>query len=111
VQYTFAQVERVRGLRFVFDSDLNRPEKNQPSGYPLHPSPANVPVTMTRAFRVEAQDEGGDWTTIARVDDNHQRLVQIEVDVHAGAIRFFPETTWGADTIHVFAWEVTDQPT
>jgi hypothetical protein len=107
VQYTFDGPQRVRGLRFVFDSDLNRPDKNMPCSYPLHAEPVPVPRTMTRAFRVEALEAGGQWATVVRVEDNYQRLVRIETDVQASAIRLIPEATWGAGRAHLFAWDVS----
>jgi hypothetical protein len=106
VQYTFDGVRHVRKLRLVFDSDLNRPEKNQPANYPLHAEPVGVPVTMTRAFRIEALGENGQWTVVAREGRNYQRLVRIEIDVRSSAIRFIPEATWGEKRVHVFAWDV-----
>jgi hypothetical protein len=106
VQYTFEGVTRVRGMRFVFDSDLNRPEKNMPSSYPLHIEPVGVPETLVRAFRVEAQDENGEWRAVLREESNHQRLVQLDLNVWARAVRFIPEATWGAERAHLFAWDV-----
>ena len=106
VQYAFQDVERVRRLRFVFDSDLNRTEKNQPAYYPLNMPHVGVPEPMTRAFRVEAQDENGDWHVIAREANNYQRFVKMDVDVRTRAIRLVPEATWGAARAHVFAWDV-----
>jgi hypothetical protein len=61
---------------------------------------------MTRAFRVEALAEDGEWQVIAREENNYQRLVRIETDVRARAVRFIPEATWGAESVHVFAWDV-----
>jgi hypothetical protein len=110
VQVAFDSPRHVRRLRFVFDSDLNRPEKSTPHCYPLRAEPVGVPETMTRAFRVEALDEalieGGRWRVIAREENNYQRLVRLEVDVQTSALRFVPEGTWGAERVHVFAWDV-----
>ena len=106
VQYTFDGPRRVRGLRFVFDSDLNRREKNMPHYYPFPIEPVGVPETMTRAFRAEALGEDGGWHVVARVENNYQRLVRLDVDVQASAIRFVPEGTWGAERAHLFAWDV-----
>ena len=61
---------------------------------------------MVRAFRIEAQDKEGDWHVIAHEENNYQRLVQIETNVQAQALRLVPETTWGADQVHIFAWDV-----
>jgi hypothetical protein len=106
VQYTFDGPRRVRGLRFVFDSDLNRREKNMPHYYPFPIEPVGVPETMTCAFRAEALGEDGGWHVVARVENNYQRLVRLDVDVQASAIRFVPEGTWGAERAHLFAWDV-----
>jgi hypothetical protein len=106
VQYTFDRPERVRKLRFVFDSDLNRIEKNMPCNYPLHAEPVTVPRTLVRAFRVEALDAGGVWAPVFHERGNYQRLVRVETDFVAKAVRFVPETTWGADRAHLFSWDV-----
>ena len=106
IEYRFDAPERVRQLRFVFDSDLNRPEKATLANYPLHIEPVGVPQTLVRAFRVEAEDNDGTWHTVARMDNNYQRLVRLDIDATTRAIRFVPESTWGAEQVHVFAWDI-----
>jgi hypothetical protein len=106
VQYAFAGPQRVRKLRFVFDSDLNRPEKNQYANRPLDMQPVGVPQAMTRAFRIEALGNDDTWTPIVHEENNYQRLVRIEIDVCTTALRFIPESTWGAERVHLFAWDV-----
>ena len=115
VEYTFEKSEKISQLRFVFDSDLNRIEKvngherkahNMPCNYPLDRAPLKVPECMTRAFRIEAKDENGEWKTVLRVDNNYQRLVRLNVDLRTTAIRFIPEATWGSQKVHVFSWDV-----
>ncbi|AUS98581.1 hypothetical protein CDQ84_11160 [Clostridium thermosuccinogenes] len=115
VQYTFKQSEKIREIRFVFDSDLNRTEKvynkvqkahNMPCNYPLDSEPLKVPESMTRAFRIEAKDKNGQWKTVLKVDNNYQRLVKLKVNIETTAIRFIPEATWGAERVHVFSWDV-----
>lgn len=106
IQYEFDGPKKIHELRFIFDSDLNRPIHNMPCNYPLHDEPFHVPYTMIRAFRVEIQDKDGTWHMIEHIEDNYQRLVRLHVDAEAKAIRFIPEATWGADKAHVFAWDV-----
>jgi hypothetical protein len=106
VEYRFTAPKRVRKLRFVFDSDLNRPEKATLANYPLHIEPVSVPQTLVSAFRVEAEDDDRTWHTVAHVENNYQRLVRLEIDVTTCAIRFVPESTWGAEQVHVFTWDV-----
>ncbi len=106
VQYSFAAPQPVRSLRWVFDSDLNRHGRNAVSNYPLNMEPQRVPGTMIRRFRVEALDETGTWRVIARCENNYQRLVRLQTDVVARAVRFIPEATWGSPQAHLFAWDV-----
>jgi hypothetical protein len=106
IQYAWNAPVHVGKLRFAFDSDLNRPEHNMTCRYPLHAEPVGVPQTMVRAFRIEAQDAHGAWATAARVENNYQRLVRLDVNVETCALRFVPEATWGSDEVHVFAWDV-----
>lgn len=106
VQYTFDGCQRVRELRFVFDNDLNRPETTMLCKYLLHSEPVGVPKTITRAFRIEALDGEGNWAVVVRKDNNYQRLVRLPVDIETRAIRLIPETTWGSEVAHLFAWTV-----
>ncbi len=106
VEYRFTVARQIQRLRFTFDSDLNRPEKNQPSCYPLEMPSYGVPSTMTRDFRIEALDDAGEWTVVAQVTNNYQRLVRLATEVTTTAIRVIPEATWGAPDVHVFAWDI-----
>jgi len=106
VEYAFPRPVRIRRLRFVFDSDLNRPELNIPSNHPWPPESIAPPRTLIRSFRIEIRDASGAWRLARRVDDNHQRLVRIDLNLRTAAVRWIPETTWGAPDNHLFAWEV-----
>jgi len=106
VQYSFDNPERICEFRFVFDSDLNRREKNMASNYPLNMEPITTPKTMLRAFRVEALGENETWEVVVREENNYQRLVKLETDIQTRAVRFIPEATWGDERVHVFAWDV-----
>ena len=108
VEYRFAEPTRVRGLRFVFDSDLSRDraDHRMRSNYALDDAPVPVSPTITRAYRIEVQDADGQWHTLISELDNHQRLVRYDIDVVARALQFVPEGTWGAPAAHVFAWDV-----
>ena len=109
VLYNFNGLQRVRRLRFVFDSDLNRPGETMPFHYPLEIEPTGVPQTLIRSFRVEVLDEAGNWQVITRQDNNHQRLVCMDCDVQTRALRFIPESSWGARLAHLFAWDIDDK--
>ena len=117
IEYHFKEAREIRQARIVFDSDLNRKgqgvnsgyvEKNSLSNYPLSQPARTVPKTMTKAFRLEIRDAAdGTWRPIARQDENHQRLVRIPLQGRTRGVRLIPESTWGAETIRIFAFEIS----
>ena len=109
VQYRFDGPRRLRRLRMVFDSDLNRPQGDMGHYRPLHIEARGVPETLLRAFRIEVLDQKNQWRVIERVENNYQRLVRMVIDAESSAIRFMPEATWGAAQVSLFAWDVDGQ--
>ncbi len=106
IEYKFDKQRNINSMRFIFDSNLNRKIKNMPCSFPLNSKKHAVPESMIKKFRIEALDESGKWNTALKVDNNYQRLVKIETDITASALRFIPEETWGADKAHMFSWDV-----
>ncbi len=112
VQYEFDTPEAIRRLRFVFDSDLNRNgpkgscRQNIPCFHPLRPAPRTLPPSLVRSFRIEARQNHGAWREVLRVAENAQRLVRLETEIRACAVRFIAESTWGAPRFRVFAWDI-----
>jgi len=104
--YTYQQPEDVSLLRFVFDSGLNREIKNMPCSYPLRETRWHTPESLVRDFRVEYSEDGAHFTELVSVEGNYQRLVRIPIHARAKALRFVPLRAWGAETMHVFAWDV-----
>jgi hypothetical protein len=51
--------------------------------------------TITKAFRIEAQQTDGSWQTVHTESNNYQRLVRIPLQVETTGIRLVPESTWG----------------
>lgn len=111
VTYSFDGIKKINNIQFVFDSDLERETcDGDPTmrRYPMLCSKRmnmefGFPKTMTVSFKVEYK-LGGEWVELVRVKNNIQRLVRINADVEAEALRFTPLKTWGADSAHVFTW-------
>lgn len=117
IEYSFGRPEKVRNVRIIFDSDLNRGITEHLKHfhydlldmrcyYPLDQKQRSVPESLVRAFRIEAQDRSGNWETLFRETNNYQRHVTVPLDVTTGALRLVPETTWGAGTARLFSWDV-----
>ena len=107
VMYRWDRPVHLARARLIVDSDLNRKLKNMPCRFDLNAPLRHTPETVTRAFRLEALAADGAWHTVARVDDNWQRLVRLPLDVTTEAIRLIPEATWGAPEAHLFAFDVS----
>ena len=106
VQCSFENPEQINELRFVFDSNLNRAIHNMPCNYPLEQNDFHVPETMIKEFKIEVQDECGNWIKVADIKNNYQRLVKLNLDVKTKGIRFIPLSTWGFEKAHVFSWDL-----
>ncbi|AQQ72484.1 putative FAD-binding dehydrogenase [Limihaloglobus sulfuriphilus] len=127
IEYNWSSVQNISEIRIIFDSNLNRMlrtkklSSDQVNGegdpaaasardmwccYPLDQKPKTVPESMVKAFRIEAKDSNGDWAVVYSETNNYQRLVKIPLNLETEAIRLIPEATWGAEQVHIFAWEV-----
>ncbi|MFD2332894.1 FAD-dependent oxidoreductase [Cohnella sp. GCM10020058] len=108
IEYRFDEPRRVRRLRFVFDSHLNRKIRNMLNSYPLQSKIYHLPQTIVKDFRVEYEDEYGAWTELAVVSGNYYRLRKLQVDVTTRALRLIPLSTWGAEQMRIFAWDIDE---
>ena len=126
ITYTLEQPTDVNGVRLVFDSDLDREYTDGnpdalhtsstlffPSSY--HNTTFGFPKCMIKHYRIEVQDEKGEWRTAIEVQDNHQRFVKHTLGVQVKAVRFVPLSTYhserktedyGSSTAHLFNFEV-----
>ncbi len=103
--YRFDGDTPLESVRLVFDSDLNRKEKNMPHGYPLDAPPWRTPRTLVRDFSLETCGADGVWCTAVRVTDNRQRLVRLPLRTRCRGVRLVPERAWGGGEARVFAFE------
>ena len=61
---------------------------------------------MVRDFDLEAQQPDGGWCVVAEVWNNYQRLVKVPLDVITQGLRFIVRASWGAERVHVMAFDV-----
>ena len=91
--------------RLVFDSDLNRPEKNIVAERFLDTPDLKIPATLVRKFRLERQLADGAWETLGNFD-NHQRLRMIPLNCETTALRLTVLETGSGAPERIFAWDV-----
>lgn len=126
ITYTFDQLTDVKGFRLVLDSDLDREfTEGNPDGlntsavlffpYSHNQTTFGFPRCLIRHYRIEAQDEKGEWTTVFEETRNHQRFIRRELNIRAKAVRFVPLSTYfsetktedyGSSVAHIFNFEV-----
>ena len=126
ITYTFDEPTHIGGVRLVFDSDLDREYTDgNPDG--LHTSMIlfmaashnnttfGFPKCLIKHYKIEAQNEAGEWTTVKEVFDNHQRFIKHDLNITAKAIRLVPLSTYhseskaedyGSSTAHIFNFEL-----
>lgn len=105
IEYRLKEPKKIKNIRLVFDSDLNRDFYNMPCSYPLNEPVYWVPKTLVRNYDVVLTAADGK-TEIISIENNHHRLVNHPVDFEATAVKLVPKTTWGADTFNVYAFEI-----
>jgi len=108
VGFEWSQRVKIDGARLVFDSDLNL-TKGMPSSYPSKKGAYSLPGSLVKAFRLEALDDAGQWRTVFRETQNHQRLACVPLATEARGLRFVAEETWGNPTARLFAFEPLDR--
>ncbi len=117
IEYAFNKPQKISHTRIIFDSNLNRGITAHLTNfhydlldmrcyYPLNQKQWEVPKSLVKSFRIEACGTDCHWKTIFRESNNYQRLVRVPLDIEATAVRLVPEETWGAETVHLFSWDL-----
>ena len=126
ISYTFTEPTLVRGVRLVFDSDLDREYTDgNPDGlnnssvlfFPLshNGTTFGFPRCLIKHYRIEIEDEMGCRRIAVEVSDNHQRFVKHMLNITAKSVHFIPLSTYhsesktedyGSSTAHLFNFEV-----
>ena len=126
ITYTFDAPTHLSSFRLICDSDLDREYvEGNPDVVNISTCLARrldynnttfgFPRCMLTSFKLEAQNEAGEWTEVYRKDGNIMRLVRDKLDVTCKAIRFVPLATYhtehlmeyyGSAQAHIFAFDV-----
>jgi hypothetical protein len=104
LEFRWRSAVDLAAVRLVFDSNLAN-EKRMPCAYPQKGNRQLVPASIVRRFRLEAQNEAGQWHVVHQECDNYQRLAYVPLQVRAQALRLVPEATWGSEAARLFAFE------
>ncbi len=108
VEYELAGPATLAYARLVFDSNLSRyyQDHRMKCLYPLDDPGTPVAESIVKEFTIDARVDG-QWTPVASVTDNRQRLVRVALpDRPVDAVRFTPRATWGAPFVHLFAFDL-----
>ena len=99
----FHQRSAVRQVTLILDSALDKPIL--PSCHGAYGQLRVVPDVMPKSFHLDGLSDGT-WTVLARIEDNHQRLVRLPVEERLEGIRFVLDRTWGSDRTRVYGFYV-----
>jgi len=105
IEYNFDRDTDIRGIRLVFDNNMNRKYHNMPCSYPLVQKKFKLPDTLIREYRIEGINEAGEKLSL-HIKDNHQRFVRHGVNWKVKTVRFVPLTTHGCEQFRLFDFEV-----
>lgn len=104
-EYSWDKEVDIHECRLVFDSDLNRPEKNIVVLNLLKPQLCTTPTTLVKRFKLDALVNGV-WQEIGIFENKGQRLVKLPLDVRCRSIRMTLLETFGDARVKIFAWTV-----
>jgi len=107
VQYSFESIEKIKMIRIVFDSNLNRDIKNMPANYPLSGNEGfHIPQTLVKTYKVEYMNQNNVWKVVFETDNNYQRLIKIPANIETKAVKLTVKASHGVEKVKVFAFEV-----
>jgi hypothetical protein len=112
-EYRLEKSSRVRRVRLVFDSDLNRDTQPEGTMYRrnmyttvfLDTKAVYPSKTLTRDFRLALTMADG-TSRVIDINGSHRRLVYADIRAEIKALRFEPVATWGNPEAHVFSFEI-----
>ncbi|HOP11163.1 MAG TPA: FAD-dependent oxidoreductase [Oscillospiraceae bacterium] len=108
IDLVWEKPERVGQMRIVFDSELERLDKNMPFEWGMEPYHRRMPNRLVRDFDISVKVNGF-WVLKQQVRDNHERLVRITLDLVCESVRLDIIKTWGGEnTANIFAFEAQD---
>ena len=115
IEVKFAKEENVEGIRFIFDSDLDRKTIGA-GGYmdrkaTLHNrhlgiKQVHIPETLVRDMKIELLDKAGSVIDTVMIENNHQRLVKCEIGKKCCGVRLTPTATHGTPDARIFSVNV-----
>jgi hypothetical protein len=105
VQYRWQKPTEIQTVRLVFDSDLDRQEKNITALRFLDTPDLQIPETLVRQFKLEIQVTDGTWQTVG-IYDNYQRLRKITIGTEVLAIKCTVLATGSGKAERIFAFDV-----
>ncbi len=105
-EYQWDKEVNIHECRLVFDSDLDRKEKNIIVLNLRDPQICTTPATLVKRFKLEAFTDGK-WQDAGTYDNPGQRLVKIPLDICCSKIRLTVLETFGNDTVKIFSWTIS----
>ena len=115
IEVKFAKEEDVKGIRFIFDSDLNRKtigsngfmdRKATLHNRPFDLTEVHLPETLVKNMKIELLDKDGKVCDTVKIEKNRQRLVVKEIGKKCYGVRLTPTATYGCEDVRIFSVNV-----
>ena len=105
IEYSFSKDTAIKGVRLIFDSDINRRYHNMPCNYPLRQDKFKLPEALIREYKIQGISESGEVQEL-HITDNRKRFVRLFADWCVKTVRFVPVATHGSEEFRLFEFEI-----
>ena len=115
IELSFESPEEIKNIRLTLDSDLNRLTVGATGYVHRKGTVANVsrsmphvhlPETLIKKIRAEVLTEDGRWEKAAELDGIKRRVVYLDINKIARAIRIIPTESYGNETVKIFTLDL-----
>ena len=103
VAYLFGKAVPVQGVSLTLDSAMDKLIAMSHHGE--YGALTSIPPATPKAFHLDAL-RGGQWSRLATIQENYQRLVRLSVGAELEGVRFVLDGTWGAQESRLYCFHV-----
>ena len=115
IELSFTEPKEIKEVRLTLDSDLNRltvgatgyvHRKGTVANVSRNMPHVHLPMTLIKTIRAEILNERGEWECVSEITGIKRRVVYLNINRSARAIRIIPTESYGNETVKIFTLDL-----